>query len=470
MSQALLLATSVRIGLANLFKVKQRLVSQALLLATRLRFRRPSLFTVKQAKEPVAKRKSSRKTESTQPVVVSPSIFTVLGAPKELPGKDGAILKQAGLTMEPDLVVPVLTSNADGIQEILETPAANSISHSSEAETLIVENPLSSTLIQFETIDVEVKKLLAGREYDANVIDAKDSATRQIISAALLSALAGRNNDQHQAARQGFLEHGYFDEATRDLRTAESPVERAAAARQLGLIGHSLATAHLVGALYDSAPEVRNSAVESLGQIGDPAAISALDDLLLRETSSQLPEAVIRHAINSIPVLEIAPPPVIEEDFSLPIGEQPAEEPKAHEQMCEEFIEYLDSLKLREFESDSAALTSSSALAPSVSPGATEDDLALDEEQLRLEEETLRRAAAELEDRRLEAEAARRRAEEEGWARAESQAQARAEAEARLSDMQAQAPKLKPESASKRKLVDERNEKQQPFGPKKKPD
>ena len=47
-----------------------------------------------------------------------------------------------------------------------------------------------------------VKKLLSGNEYEASIIDTKDSATRQIIGAHLLASLAGRNSDEHENARR----------------------------------------------------------------------------------------------------------------------------------------------------------------------------------------------------------------------------------------------------------------------------
>jgi hypothetical protein len=173
-----------------------------------------------------------------------------------------------------------------------------------EARSLIQEQPLSISSTQFERAEGEVKKLLAGRDYDVNVVDAQDSATRQIIAAQLLAALASGNRDHQDAARRAFMGHGYFDDATRQLRTADSPAERAAAARKLGIARTSSATTNLIAALYDSAPEVRRASVEALAQAGDAAAISPLHDLLARENSRQLPEAVIRQAINAISVTQ----------------------------------------------------------------------------------------------------------------------------------------------------------------------
>lgn len=44
--------------------------------------------------------------------------------------------------------------------------------------------------------------------------------------------------------------------ALENLRAANSPAERAAAARALGLIGSQLATPHLINAMCDDDPEV----------------------------------------------------------------------------------------------------------------------------------------------------------------------------------------------------------------------
>jgi HEAT repeat protein len=91
-----------------------------------------------------------------------------------------------------------------------------------------------------------------------------------------------------------------FDEATHDLLMADSAAERAAAARKLGTLGSPSATAYLVAALYDISPEVRRAAAESLGHIGDHAAIGPLNDLLARETNGGAQDSAIPQAIHSI--------------------------------------------------------------------------------------------------------------------------------------------------------------------------
>src|SRR6185295_1308641 len=266
-----------------------------------------------------------------------------------------------------------------------------------------------------------------------SVVDSEDPATRQNVSAQLLAALVGRNSAERGRAGQAFLNHGFFNEAVMQLRSADSPTERAAAARKLGAVCDQKGTTHLIASLEDGAPEVRRAAVESLGQLGDPAAIPALNELLLRETSRQLPSAVIRHAINSIAVYEVKHPSASE---SAPVEQSTSQvnEPQKPELPVktetprpvatrEIFAEYLTS-----FESRSPASSSGSSTLPV--PSSNSFDVA--EEQLRLEEEALRRAADALERKRSEAESARKKAEDEARLKAEREMQIRMEIEARL--------------------------------------
>src|SRR6266404_612874 len=364
---------------------------------------------------------------------------------------------QNGTIPDPTEVAPNATSSSheSGTSETLEKPSApESISHPREAKEVIVEPPFSNTPGQFESTDIEIKKLLAGREYDANLIDVSDSPTRQVVAASLLATLAGYNLEEHERAQKAFVDHGYFEETTRDLRTGDSSTERSAAARKLGILGDMLGSAYLIDALYDSAPEVRRAAVESLGQIGDAAAISPLNDLLEREKSDQLPESVIRNAINSIAITEIKriPEP---DDAAIPAAEEPVEanqRTEAHDAFMQ-FIETLNRQGLG-FESLDHVAPESSAVLPPVVPAENESSIADKELNLEQEEEALRRAADELERRRLEAGAARQKAEEEARLKAESEAQARAEMESRIR-AEDEARKRAEEEALKRKAEEE---------------
>src|SRR5207253_7140391 len=132
-----------------------------------------------------------------------------------------------------------------------------------------------------------------------SVIASDDPDTRQLVGAELLSALVGRNADRRERARATFMQHGYFDDATRDLRVAESPNERAAAARRLSFVRNREATPHLVGALGDSSSDVRRAAVEALMDLRDPSAIGPLNAIMQAETDRKVPRTLIKHAIEA---------------------------------------------------------------------------------------------------------------------------------------------------------------------------
>jgi len=145
----------------------------------------------------------------------------------------------------------------------------------------------------------EVKKIMAGGDYDESVIGSEDKDTRQLVGAELLSALVGRNLQRRERARAAFMKHGYFDDATRDLRTAESANERAAAARRLSFVHDREATPHLIGGLDDQSPDVRRASVEALMDLRDPAAISPLNSLMQTEADRKVPRTLIKQAIEA---------------------------------------------------------------------------------------------------------------------------------------------------------------------------
>ncbi|HZG51198.1 MAG TPA: HEAT repeat domain-containing protein, partial [Pyrinomonadaceae bacterium] len=150
-----------------------------------------------------------------------------------------------------------------------------------------------------ELIEAEIKKVLAGDSYDERVVNAADEGTRQLVSAELMSAISGRNAARQAHARTAFLKHGYFEAATRALQSAEAPGERAAAAHTLGLLGDHSATAHLTAALEDPSADVRRTSVEALAELRDPSAVGALEALRWRETSRQVPRALIQRAVEA---------------------------------------------------------------------------------------------------------------------------------------------------------------------------
>src|SRR5258708_8556769 len=126
-----------------------------------------------------------------------------------------------------------------------------------------------------------------------------DRETRQLVGAELLTAIVGRNPARREHARAAFMKHGYFDDATRDLRIGDSANERAAAARRLSFVHDREATPHLIGALDDPSPDVRRAAVEALIDLRDPAAIGPLNSLMQTENDRKVPRTVIKHAIEA---------------------------------------------------------------------------------------------------------------------------------------------------------------------------
>src|SRR5438270_12326133 len=113
-----------------------------------------------------------------------------------------------------------------------------------------------------------------------------------------MSALGGLKTEHSKRTRTAFIKNGYLDDATRDLRIAESDNERAAAARRLSFVHDREATPHLIGALGDPSPDVRRAAVEALMDSRDPAAIGPLNSLMQSETDRKVPRPLIKHAID----------------------------------------------------------------------------------------------------------------------------------------------------------------------------
>ena len=186
-----------------------------------------------------------------------------------------------------------------------------------------------------------VRDFLAGRSGEAKLAGADDKSTREVVGAELLAAMAGRNNseadregvepgdqtqeirleaansehDQGQSepgdtgsgnnnyaqdrARELFLEHGYFDEAVENLRSAKSPAERAAAARALGLFGSQRGTPHLIAAMFDEDAGVRGAAEEALAQIGDPTVTEDSVDAMLKQERDEPSEVKLSQSFQS---------------------------------------------------------------------------------------------------------------------------------------------------------------------------
>jgi HEAT repeat protein len=150
-----------------------------------------------------------------------------------------------------------------------------------------------------ERVGEEMQKLLAGKPYDEAVVGASDPATREMVASELLAALSSRNSERNERARTAFLKHHYFEDATRDLQSAEAPAQRASAAHALSLLNERTATPHLVAALEDPSAEVRRASVEALAALKDPAALGPLEALRWRETSRLVPRSLIQHAVEA---------------------------------------------------------------------------------------------------------------------------------------------------------------------------
>jgi HEAT repeat protein len=188
----------------------------------------------------------------------------------------------------------------------LESSAAESVAEASvepvaEPAPTPVKSIAPAVAPDAEEVQSQTRRLLEGEPYDRSVIGSDDSMARQLIGAELLSALAGRNVERRERARAAFVEHGYFDEKTRDVREAAAPAERAAAARSLAIVNERAAAPHLIAALEDDSMEVRRAAVEALGALREPTAFDPLEALLLRERNerNRIPTRIIQHAIEA---------------------------------------------------------------------------------------------------------------------------------------------------------------------------
>lgn len=217
-----------------------------------------------------------------------------------------------------EAVAAGLAIGASGTKEVVEEPKE------ARREVPAPSAPVDAARRERVTrVSEEMKNALAGGEYDENVIGSDDRETRRLVGAELLAALVGRNMPRRERALAAFMKHGYFDDATRDLRIAESANERAAAARRLSFVHDREATPHLIGALDDSAPDVRRAAVEALMDLRDPSAIGPLNSLLQTENDRKVPRTLIKHAIDAcatstsadeaaVPASNIAPPAISE--------------------------------------------------------------------------------------------------------------------------------------------------------------
>lgn len=209
--------------------------------------------------------------------------------------KTGALQSEASSSISPATEVAAAaavataasTENAEASSEVAAAPSLASSQR---------DDPHKQRAI---AVADEAKKVFAGEGYDQSIVGSDDVETRRLVGAELASALVGRDPLRRERAREAFMKHGYFDDATRDLRVAESPNERAAAARRLSFVNDRDATPHLIGALSDPEPDVRRAAVEAMMDLRDPAAIAPLNSLLQTENDRKVPHKLIQQAIDA---------------------------------------------------------------------------------------------------------------------------------------------------------------------------
>ena len=230
--------------------------------------------------------------------------------------KESAVAEEPVVTEVPAVAEEAVATEAAAAEEVVAEPSSKEIVVAEEpavepaaAEAVaepervaeVTKEITPSVEFDPERVQLETSRLLEGESYDPSVVGTPDAMARQMIAAELLSALSGRNEARRERARAAFVEHGYFDETARDLRSAEAPAERAAAARSLGLAGDNSATPHLVAALEDDTVEVRRAAVEALGSLRDPAALAPLEAFVEREQKqkNKVNRKAILHAVES---------------------------------------------------------------------------------------------------------------------------------------------------------------------------
>lgn len=324
-----------------------------------------------------------------------------------------------------------------------------------------------------------IKDFLSGKSSEAEPVPAEDKATRDEVAAELVAAMSGPNpgadaalqndsiktgspasdvtdpqestqaapatnaataehneslSDQEQErARQLFLDHGYFDEAVHNLRAANSPAERAAAARALGLVGNQRGTAHLIAALFDEDAEVRQAAEEAIHQIenptaGAPSAGSDENNVETQQieilTTTEASVAVDDNQVEATAqVLEAAPEQIVE--ATVPVA-----------------VDAVPETVTEEAQTSTAPEDVTADLSPVAASG--------DEEQLLAQEHSINQSVAEIGRQLSETMAAFKQAEDEARSRIEREAQLRAEAIARRVEEEDLRRRTEEEAAARR--------------------
>ncbi|MCP9495575.1 MAG: HEAT repeat domain-containing protein [Pyrinomonadaceae bacterium MAG19_C2-C3] len=181
---------------------------------------------------------------------------------------------------------------------VVGAPDESSASSHDEAATITAQPPVVIAPVDTEAVARELQNLLDGKEYSDEILrGANDAASRELVASELVAALSTRNIARRDQARHAYVAYGYFDDATRDLRHAKTPVARVTAARALGMSANPDATPPLITALHDKSPEVRRAAIDSLAALRDSRAVEPLTKMRRRENKRVIPYRVIDHAI-----------------------------------------------------------------------------------------------------------------------------------------------------------------------------
>lgn len=292
-----------------------------------------------------------------------------------------------------------------------------------------------------------VRDFLAGRSGEATAAPSTDKATRQVVAAELVAAMANvdrrpatgehgdhqrpstdagidahlepkegdpsQNQDlavlkkEQERARQLFIEHGYFDEAVEALRGASSSAERAAAANALGLVGSQRGTAHLIAAMFDDDPAVCKAAEEALAKIGEPTVYKSSNVLL--EHKKQPEKSKVSEAVMS------AQAPKTDEVSSLKIEtEETAQDVQASADVSSKTEHARTQGKTRSPSAKAKPTGAKTSVQPPPQSATVLGSAASkEEEQLLLEEHAVRERVEQLELQSTEKAAARKEAENE---------------------------------------------------------
>lgn len=335
-----------------------------------------------------------------------------------------------------------------------------------------------------------VRDFLAGRSAEAKAAATEDRATREVVAAELLAAMSGRgaqasgenaadaspsdtleiprfnseaaegaahgdakqtsesnaeatppsrvtkvsgeqanseNDEEQKRARELFLDHGYFDEAVENLRPANSPADRAAAARALGVFGSQRGIPHLIAATFDDDLEVRTAAEEALSRISNPTVAGVPVDAVSKNeiASKKIPEV---SPIQSATADAQSSATSVAPDVVGDVAPDVAQVGRARSKIVEVVSPATTSVVETKTPVETDAVLNSSP-----DPAATSATGIGEEEQLLLEEHRIREEAEALSLQLLETTAARKKAEQEVQLRTEREVKLRNEAAAQRS-------------------------------------